>query len=136
MDINEWLKSNYGLLDNMYSQESKKGWENTLTPPGERIESFKKCINDVLRYMESTEDQMPAYIGWSNDYSELITYFRDMMVYDICDNSQYFKFREEKTTMQRREYIDSICHTIDKICSGIDAKQKNIENKLLKKKVK
>ena len=133
LTIKKWLEQDCGLLDNLYSPESKINI-NILTPEDTRIMEFKKNVQSTLEFIENSNDQMPAYIGWSKDYSQMIAYLEDMIVYDIGDPRRFFKFQHQITESDRKKYRDEICTTIFKICHGIEEKQNQIEKRLCEKR--
>lgn len=128
--IRKWINHDNGLLDNMYSGNAKKEWV-VLAPKADRIKQFKEIVQATLDYIEETSDQMPAYIGWSGDYAKLIGYLSDMIVYDITDNTGYFKFTKPVGEDERKKYCTEICETIDAICKGIKRKQEKIEKRIV-----
>ena len=130
--ISQWLKSNDGLLDNMYSDEAKDSWESHLTPAKDKIVAFKNLVEDTIKYAENANDQMPAYIGWSDDYNKLLETLSDMLIYDISNCNSGFKFTTTKTDKERKEFCEDICNTINRICDGIELKQKSIEVDIFK----
>lgn len=132
LTIKKWLEQDCGLLDNMYSPNSKKDI-TALAPESTRIDEFKNIVKSTLDFIENSNDQMPAYIGWSKDYTELIAYLEDMILYDVCDHKQFFKFTSPITEENRKKYADDICTVITNICSGIENKQNKIEKQICKK---
>ena len=54
-----------------------------------------------------------------------------MIVYDVCDSEQYFKFSTHATDEERNEYCHDICITINKICTEIEKKQKKVEKRIV-----
>lgn len=128
--IRKWIEHDNGILDNMYSSNAKMGW-SILAPDTDRIKQFKEIVQATLDYLEETSDQMPAYKGWSEDYTKLIEYLSDIIIYDIADNTGYFKFIAPVREDQREQYCSEICEIIVRICSGIENKQKEIEKKIV-----
>lgn len=128
--IRKWIEQDNGILDNMYSSNAKKGW-GVLAPDSDRIKQFKETVQETLEYIKAANDQMPAYKGWSEDYAKLIGYLSDMIVYDIGDNTGYFKYVTEVSEAQRGKNCSDICETIKKLCTGIEQKQKEIEQKIV-----
>ncbi len=130
MVIRKWIEANNGVLDNMYSPAAKKEW-TMLSPDEEQINQFKEIVQNTLDYIKNANDQMPAYHGWSEDYAKLIDYLGDMLIYDIANSNDYFKFNVSTTDEDRKKYCSEICKTIDKICSEIKKRQKKIEKKII-----
>ena len=60
--------------------------------------------------MNETSDQMPAYQGWSEDYTLLLGYLEDMIVYDISDSSTTIHFSTINNSGKalNKEWIDFI----------------------------
>lgn len=121
-----YIDSDVGVLDNLYSEESRKDWD-ILSPADLRVKEFKNIVESTIHFLKSSPDQMPAYKGWSDDYSELIQFLNDIIVFDICDKSQYFKFSEKKSVKERNEFGENICRLINKVCEGIVKKQNKVE---------
>lgn len=130
MVVQKWMKLDPSVLNNMYSPEARMGL-TALTSDEDRIKGFKNAIQSTIDYIESAEDQMPAYRGWSGDYTKLISYLGDMLVYDVCDSEHYFKFSTHATDEDRNEYCKEICETIDKICTEIEKRQKKVEKRIV-----
>ena len=116
----------------MYSNEAKGSWENLLTPSESKIKEFKTIVEETIQYAKSANDQMPAYIGWSDDYNKVLEYLNDMIIYDISNSKYGFKFNTPVSRQDAESYIDSICAVIDKVCMSIDKRQKVIELEILR----
>ena len=129
-ELSSWLKNDMGLVCNLYSQESKRAWESSLAPDEIRIRQFKENVEETIRYMKTTPDQMPAYNGWMKDYNILIDFLNDVVQYDICNSSKYFKFTEQKSEKDMEDYCNKICQSIDNLCDQINKKQIEIEKEL------
>lgn len=130
MLIRRWLELDVGVLDNLYSPLAKQGW-STLTPSSERIHHFLDIVLSTLEFIKNADDQMPAYQGWSEDYSSLISHLEDMVVYDISNSTTYFKYDSPVTDQERRQFGLNLCSLIDRICTNIKNKQKEIEKKIV-----
>lgn len=128
--IHKWLAIDYSILDNLYSPNAKIG-TTVLAPDQDRIDQLKSIVTDTLSYIKTAEDQMPAYRGWSVDYARVVEYLEEMLVYDISDNTKYFKFTNPATDAQRKAYCQEICKAIEKICSEIKKKQDYAERRIV-----
>lgn len=129
-EISLLLNSNNTLIDNLYSTISRTDWEELGR--SEDIKLFKEKIEAVIEYIEKTPDQMPAYIGWTDDYVKLTDFLYDMIIYDICDPDKSFKFEELKTKEDRSNYCNEMCQLMNRICDKIHTRQKDIEKKICK----
>ena len=129
-----YISCDVGVLDNLYSSDSRKNWD-ILSPDDSRIEEFKSIVNEALNFLKRSPDQMPAYNGWSKDYGELIKFLNDVIVFDVCNNDQHFKFYDEKTLEERNKYAKEIQDLIQKMHSGIAKKQESIESQLFVSRV-
>ncbi len=70
---------------------------------------------------------MPAYIGWTQDYNQIVEFLNDMIQFDIKDPDNYFKFKEPKTLQDRKKYCDDICIIMRRLCHNIEIKQREVE---------
>lgn len=130
-ELLNWLQEDYSLIDNLYDSNIRNSWESSLSPNKDRIESYKKKVEEVIIYIESTPDQMPAYIGWTADYTKILEFLNDLIQYDICNAKEYFKFTKDETINHRNDYCKNICEIMKRLCNEIENKQKEIEEKLL-----
>lgn len=127
-EIRVRLEADEGILWNIYEQKSQE----KLSPTMPRVQELKKEIQNTLDYIKNTPDQMPAYQGWSGDYTRLISLLEDCLVYDICDDKHHFKLVTDDDEIIV-DYNTEIRAIISKICSEIDRRQKYIEKKIVKK---
>lgn len=126
-----WLDNDHSLLDNLYPEDLRNSWESNLQAEAERVAEFKKGVQETIQYIESTSDQMPVYIGWTEDYNKLIEFLYDIIQYDICNPNKYFKFKENKSLRDREQYCVFMCELIKKMCAQIEQKQKDIERHII-----
>lgn len=126
-EIRVRLEADEGILWNIYEQKSQERLAPTMT----RVQELKDEIQNTLDYIKKTPDQMPAYQGWSGDYTKLISLLEDCLVYDICDDKHHFKPVTDGGKIV--DYNTEIRTVINKICSEIDRRQKYIEKKIVKK---
>lgn len=131
-ELSKWLCDDYELLDNLYETSTRRTWEGALSSKKDRKEEFKKKIEELIIFLKSAPDQMPAYIGWTRDYYTLLEFLNDVVQYDICNKDDCFKFSGEISLKQRNEYCENIRKTIDRLCKEIEEKQIQTEKKLLK----
>ena len=128
------IENDNSLIENIFSPELRPSTEN-LSVTREELSEFKKSILAILDFMEKSSDQMPAYIGWSDDYTKLIDYLNDIVVYNVCDSNNNFKYdRNSQKVIPFDQYCNDFCSTIQDICTGINYKQKKIEKRILSKK--
>ncbi len=127
--ILEWNK---GVLNNMYSAEVRTAWE-TAGPPTELTSEFKALAVETINYIKETPDQMPAYIGWSNDFSEFEEFLSDVIQYDICDSEKNFISSANTKAPDRDKYCKKICDVMKRLNNGIGKKQHELETAICKK---
>ncbi len=130
MKIYGYIKSNDKCLFYWYSPEARTEWQGILAPNQDEFEQLKAIIDETLSFLQDANDQMPAYYGWTDDYTKLLSYFTDMIVYDICDSEKNFKFHELTNYDDYLSLCQSICEIIKSMCSQIKNKQKIIEYKI------
>ncbi|MCI9175857.1 MAG: hypothetical protein HFH49_13130 [Lachnospiraceae bacterium] len=92
-----WLKEDDTLINNLYDSKIRKTWESELSQDDNRTEEYKVIAKKTIEYIEKTQDQMPAYIGWTSDFNIIVEFLNDLIQYDICDAKRYFKFISHKT---------------------------------------
>lgn len=128
--INNLLKAEPGLINNMYPPETRMSWED-VPISNEKVKDFSKLINETLKYLEETPDQMPAYRGWSNDLYVFLEFLTNAIQYDIADSETKFSnCFSEATLTDRNAYVKKISHSMDKLINGINKRQEKIEKKL------
>lgn len=127
IEIKGWLENDYNLINYLFDENSRSLWESESADNNERVKLFKNYVEETIQFIKKTPDQMPAYIGWSDDYSKFIIFLNDIVQFDICDGKDYFKFENEQTTEKRNKYCKDICKIMEKMYQGILAEQKKIE---------
>lgn len=130
MEIKSWLESEYSLVNCLYDKNIRSTWEGESGADDKRIEIFKELVQETLEFIKSSSDQIPAYTGWTDDYNKFIAFLTDVILFDISNGDNYFKFEENCSINERNKYIEEICTTIERICERIVLKQQNIENDL------
>ena len=126
-----WLKADYSLLDNLFSPESRRQWE-IISTESDELEKFVAKVESTISFIENSPDQMPAYIGWTNDYNCFTEFLYDIIKYDIRDSDHNFKFSEFKGIEFRNQYCNNICIIMERLCKGINERQESIEKELFK----
>lgn len=129
MEIKSWLATDYSLIDYLYDGKIRGTWESESTSDIQRIICFKKLVEESIQFIKTSSDQIPAYVGWTDDYNKFISFLNDLIQFDISDGDNYFKF-EEGNINERNRYVKDICNIIDRMCKEIVVKQKSIENEL------
>lgn len=128
--IRSHLKVNNKCLYYLYSQKARESWSSILAPDPNELNSLKITVDETLTFLQSADDQMPPYFGWTDDYTKLLYYLTDIMVFDICNPNAKFKFTTPVEYSDLLDLQDSICTLIESMCANIVSKQKSIENKL------
>lgn len=127
MEIERWLNNDYNLINYFFDENSRSTWESESGDDELRLQFFKGIVEETIQFMKKTPDQMPAYIGWSDDYTEFMLFLNDIIQFDICNGEDYFKFQKEGNTEKRDEYCKRICEIMNRICDGILDEQRKIE---------
>lgn len=124
------IKSNDQCLYYLYAPEARSDWDAILAPDPDKFRSLKDTVEEALTFLQNAKDQIPPYSGWTDDYTELLGHLTDIIVYDICNSIEKFKFKDpvEYSNLSRTQ--ESICILIDSMCKKIVSKQENIEKKL------
>lgn len=130
VEIKSWLESEHGLIDCLYDKNIRSAWESESGADEERIDCFKKLVQETFRFVKSSSDQMPVYSGWTDDYNRFITFLNDIIQFDISNGEKYFKFEKECSINERNKYVEEICMVIEKMSKEIVAKQQGIEDDL------
>ena len=128
--ISSYIKSSPNCLYYWYSPTVRNGWHGILAPAQDESDQLKTMVEETLSFLEKAEDQMPAYCGWTDDYTNLLHNFTDIIVYDICLSNAKFKFQEAISYSVYLERHKSIYDSIDLMCEKIKAKQVSIEYKI------
>lgn len=130
VEIKSWLEEAPGLVDYLYDETTRGEWLGDSPIFDERIQQFKKLIEETNKFIKDMPDQMPAYVGWTDDYNKFIEFLNDSIQFDISDGHRYFKFGGGKDIMHRDKYVQDICDIIDKMSKEIVMRQKSIELEL------
>lgn len=128
--VQSHLMAEDNCLYYLYDPEVSKGWKDTLAPNPESFRFLRNVIEETLNFLQGADDQMPPYPGWTNDYTNLLEYFTDIIAYDICDSKAKFKYTNPVEYSDLTESRNNICRLIESICTQIKSKQLSIEKKL------
>lgn len=127
------LENNHNLINNLYSSEAKKSWLNvSAAPEKEPLNEFKGLVEEIVSFIKNAPDQMPAYRGWTDDYSKLVDFLDDILYYDVSMSDAMFKFEDPCPVEKRDKYIDAICKILSRLIQEIEKAQKGIEKELCK----
>ena len=78
------LEHSPALVNNLYSPKAHELWPNIAAPlEADEIDEFISISNEVLLFVKAASDQIPAYVGWTDDYSNLIDFLDDVLYYNI-----------------------------------------------------
>lgn len=128
--IQAQLISSPYLLSNMFSENSSLS--ETGTPPEKETKMLLSVAKETLDYLKRTPDQIPAYIGWSEDIVKLKVFLYEIVLYDVTDCENQFidvsKYRNEEIDMAT--YAQDIICTLKKMHVNILSAQKQIEKKI------
>ena len=129
--IENRLKNNNGLVNNLYSNDVKSAWSDTgISPSTEDVIDFYNMVEETLHFMENAEDQMPAYRGWVDDYNCVVSFFEDMICYDIRDTVKKFKYNGNESLNERDKLCEEKCKVMKSLIDGILDKQREAEKKI------
>ncbi len=128
--IRGYLKSNDQCLYYLYSPGVRNKWDAILAPSPMEFTSLKDAVEETLIFLQSAEDQIPPYPGWTDNYTNLLYYLTDIVIFDICDSSGKFKFTNSVDYSHLSNLQELICNLIDSMCTEIVNKQEDIEKKL------
>lgn len=131
--LQNYLLWNKEIINNFYNTESRLRWEEKEVSM-DQLNDFKKLVIDVLEYLDKTPDQMPAYIGWSEDMMVLMDFLTKVIQYDICNNTNMFFSNEIVDKKERDVYYSNVCNAIQSLISGIQNGQFELEKKLFPQK--
>lgn len=132
--ICSWLESDYSLINNLYTPEIRLVRESELTEDPNRIEEFKKLAIQTLEYIKQTPDQMPAYRGWTEDYTVIIEFLDDVIRYDISNPDNFFKFIKDDD-IKIDAYCNGVIECMQRLCKEIKLRQIKTEKKLSGKRM-
>ena len=125
------LDEDQNLLNHMFSEESRKHWTNMAAPSYDSdIAELKDIARKTLDLIDTASDQMPAYPGWTEDYSDLIDFLDDVFRYDICNSKERFKYDGIHSIETRNEYVGKVSTTLKRLIEGIKKAQTSIEDDL------
>lgn len=130
--IRKDLENDYALINNLYDIRSRSSWENGISSNSSNVEQFYNQIKELLNYLKTTPDQMPAYKGWTDDFDNLKEFLTDAIEFDIRDSEKSFKFNGIYDINDRNEYVKNILSKMNNLLSGIERKQKNVESQIHK----
>lgn len=133
-ELLRWLKADNSIISNMYSPQARRMWENDLIEVNDRTKEFKEKVQSMLEFMMQESDQMPAYIGWADDYNKLMEFFYDIIQYDICNIHDFFKFCEPVNIEEKNNYCKKIIETMEHICKEIKNRQEILEKRIYRDK--
>lgn len=125
------LKEEKRFLNNMYPQDIQANWE-TSNLSQKRVKEYQDLVKDTLNFLKSTDDQMPAYVGWSEDFKEFIQFLTNIIQYDICNSTGQFVENVSGIISERDTYWENVCSVMERLQAGINKKQKEIEEEICK----
>ena len=129
--IKNRLEEDNNLINHMFSQDSRSRWTNAAAPAYQSdIDELKSIAQRTLDIIDSASDQMPAYPGWTDDYTFLMDFLDDLFRYDIGNPNERFKYNGVHTIEERNQYVTKVCDTLGRLISGIENAQKAIEKAL------
>ena len=129
IQMHKYLTSDKTLINNLYSPEAIRNWDDK--PPSDKeLKEFYEIIVKTMKYLEKMPDQLPAYKGWSDDMNIIQAFLSDVKLCDIKDPKGRFIFDENSSKKERDEYVMNICEAMKSMETGIIKEQERIEKKL------
>ena len=117
----------------MYPASERVAWESA-TVQKEEIDKFYQLAIETLESLSMTKDQMPAYIGWNNDYRIIISFLTDIILYDIRDADNHFCTHEDTAFIDRKDRIEKVNNACNMMLTRINEQQNKAEEKIYGKK--
>lgn len=130
MEIRAWLQDSNSLINHLFTEETRLSWESESPEDEERIKTFQKLVKETICFIKEAPDQIPAYSGWTYDYNKLVNFLNDIIQFDICNEKEYFKYKEIRSIKERNDYCEDICMAIERMCKGIEDKQIKVEESI------
>ena len=131
--LHNYLLWDKEIINNFYSPESRIRWEEKEVAI-QQLQEVKKIAVDILKYLDETPDQMPAYIGWSEDMLKFEDFLSKLVQYDICKNDSMFLTNSIVEKEERDAYYADICNTMQSLIDGIQSGQAYLEINLFPRK--
>ena len=120
------------ILSNICTQNIRIDMGITGAINNDVVTKFSILIDELYDFLEKSPDQMPAYIGWTEDIDKLCKFLLDTKRYDIKDPSNRFKFNEQNgdTVEDFRIYVSENEKIMNRIIDQITDKQKKVETRV------
>ena len=125
--IGAFLENDNGLINNIYEPDKRETFEGSVPPKSDQVVRFKKMIDDLDTFLQSSKDQLPAYKGWNTQLNVIIEFITNMNLYDLTDSEESFVVKDFP---EREAYCKTVVTAIKKMCSEIKKKQNKIENRI------
>ena len=123
------VETNIDVLDNMYPPSERIKWKSIL-PMKEEIDSLYDQVINTIQFLQQAEDQMPAYLGWTDDYNMMLEFFAKIIQYDIREPDKHFM---QGTKDDRDRLWCDAKMSMDKIICEVTKAQKRAEGRLYPK---
>ena len=135
--MKEYLEKYPQICDNIWNTESRRCAAREGAIVKGVLKEFQDECTNFLDFVKGASDQIPAYRGWTKDYSEVITCTTDMIVYDVTDSTHKFKHRFSSEGIEinvelaeMEDYYRSFLNYLQRMDKGILDCQINIEKKI------
>ena len=136
IEILSWLEQGECIVNNLYTSDLriKREESNAIFTP-ETLYNFKGRVEEVIRFIQTADNQIPACKGFTKNYNYVIRCMFDMISYDICDPDKRFKYRKQDCNICAPEvYVNKLYEAVNCLCTSIETEQIKIENKICKKR--
>lgn len=124
--MKESLEKRPSLINNMYNTHARESFEEG-SPSLEEVKCFKELVAETGSFLNGAPEQMPAYVGWSDDFSVVADLISDIALYDIADSDTGFV---DGSFPSRDEYCKKTCDSLNHMIEEIDSRQKKMEREL------
>lgn len=131
------IEQDNNLVNNLYSPSCRGLWRGYTPCDIDALKAFKVFAEQMLDFLKTSPEQMPAYPGWCSDYGMLVTFLTDCIIYDVTESDKSFKFIDKPggalyQLSDRNQYCTDICKVIRRMTTKIEEKQTTAEEKLYK----
>jgi len=134
IEIRSWLEQGEGIVNNLYVQSLRNQEEGSSVFTSETLKDFKGRVEEVIRFIQTAENQIPAYKGFTADFNYVMRCLFDIISYDVCDPDKRFKYRDQcNGYVDPKKYVIKLYGAINRICECIENEQIKIENKISRK---
>lgn len=138
ISLHDRLDANHAIIKNMYRINGTYDTTNSPLVDELELEDFYQSAAQLLKKIETADNQVPVYIGWTSDFTELVKFLIDVQRYDIRKTDEKFKktynittdIDQAKADKEMNECVKEILRIMDELQIEIGRKQEQIEEKI------